>query len=112
MNPCWWYRGVRLDRGARLTAAVAPLPFNYELGDELRKIRVGHTQTPFGELEIRIDSCNSTPAALMPLGEAVAPAMLAPTVLAPQPGVHDLCLRMSRPALEPLWALDWMEIGE
>jgi hexosaminidase len=112
MNPCWWYRGVTLDRGARLTAAVTPLPFNYELGDELKKIRVGHTQTPFGELEIHIDTCSSTPAALMPLGAMVAPAVLAPTALAPQPGVHDLCLRMTRPTLEPLWALDWLEIAE
>jgi hexosaminidase len=112
MNPCWWYRGVELDHGARLTAAVAPLPFNYELGDELKKIRVGHAQTPFGELEVHIDSCTGAAAALMPLSEMPVPAVLASTVLAPQPGVHDLCLRIARPALEPLWALDWMEIGE
>jgi hypothetical protein len=48
----------------------------------------------------------------MPLSEMPVPAVLASTVLAPQPGVHDLCLRIARPALEPLWALDWMEIGE
>jgi hypothetical protein len=37
---------------------------------------------------------------------------LPPAELAPQPGVHDLCLRMSRPLLEPMWALDWMEVGQ
>jgi hexosaminidase len=112
MNPCWWYRGVDLEHGVRLTAAVAPLPFNYELGNELKKIRIGHTQTPFGELEVHIDSCASAPVALLPLGSTVIAATLPPAELAPQPGVHDLCLRMSRPLLEPMWALDWMEVGQ
>ena len=112
MNPCWWYRGVALDHGIQLTVAVAPLPFNYELGDELKKIRVGHTQTPYGELEVHIDSCTNAPAVLMPLGQQVIPAQLAPALLPAQPGRHDLCLRMTRPALEPLWALDWAQIQE
>ena len=28
------------------------------------------------------------------------------------PGKHDLCLRFARPRLDPLWALDWIEIGK
>ena len=31
MNPCWIYREVDLTRGARLTAAVGQLPFNFEI---------------------------------------------------------------------------------
>jgi hypothetical protein len=27
-------------------------------------------------------------------------------------GQHDICLRFARPRLDPLWALDWAEIGE
>jgi len=73
---------------------------------------VGNSQTPYGELEVHIDSCTNAPAVLMPLGQRVIPAQLAPVLLPSQPGQHDLCLRVTRPALEPLWALDWAEIQE
>ena len=32
--------------------------------------------------------------------------------LPPLPGRHDVCLRFARPRLDPMWALDWVEIGE
>ena len=28
------------------------------------------------------------------------------------PGRHDLCLRFARPRLDPMWAIDWIEVGE
>jgi hexosaminidase len=114
MNPCWIYRGADLSRGARVTAAVVPLPFNYELGADAAKIRVGDARSAEGELEVHIDGCE-TPAVTLPLapaslrdGVTVLPAKKLP-VLA---GRHDLCLRFARPRLDPLWALDWAEIGE
>jgi hypothetical protein len=27
-------------------------------------------------------------------------------------GRHDLCLRFARPRLDPMWALNWIEIEE
>ena len=114
MNPCWIYRGADLTVGPRFTAAVAPLPFNYELGADTAKIRVGDARSPEGELEIHIDGCD-TPPILLPLapaagraGVTILPAHRLPTL----PGRHDLCLRFARPRLDPLWALDWAEIGE
>ena len=41
-------------------------------------------------------------------GAATLPAQRLPRV----PGTHDLCLRFARPRLDPMWALDWVEIGE
>jgi hexosaminidase len=114
MNPCWIYRGADLTRGPRFTAAVAPLPFNYELGADAAKIRVGDARSPEGELEIHIDGCE-TPPIMLPLapaamrdGVTILPAHRLPTL----PGRHDICLRFARPRLDPLWALDWAEIGE
>jgi len=114
MNPCWIYRGADLAAGPRFTAAVAPLPFNYELGADAAKIRVGDARSPEGELEIHIDGCE-TPPIILPLapaatraGVTILPAHRLPTL----PGRHDLCLRFARPRLDPLWALDWAEIGE
>ena len=114
MNPCWMYRGADLTAGPRFTAAVAPLPFNYELGADAAKIRVGDARSPEGELEIHIDGCD-TPPIILPLapaagrvGVTILPVHRLPTL----PGRHDLCLRFARPRLDPVWALDWAEIGE
>ena len=113
MNPCWIYRGVDLTAGPRFTAAVAPLPFNYELGADAAKIRVGDARSPEGELEIHIDGCE-TPPIILPLapaamryGVTILPAHRLPTL----PGRHDICLRFARPHLDPMWVLDWAEIG-
>jgi hexosaminidase len=114
MNPCWIYRGADLTAGPRFTAAVAPLPFNYELGTDAAKIRVGDARSPEGELEIHIDGCETPPIILplapaaMRVGVTILPAHRLPTL----PGRHDLCLRFARPRLDPMWALDWAEIGE
>jgi hexosaminidase len=114
VNPCWIYRGADLTHGPRFTAAVAPLPFNYELGADAAKIRVGDARTAEGELEVHIDGCETSPltvplapAAAYP-GVTILPALRLPVL----PGRHDICLRFARPRLDPLWALDWAEIGE
>ena len=115
MNPCWIDRGVDLSGGPRIIAAVAPLPFNYELGADAAKIRVGDARTAEGELEIHVDGCDTPPIALLPLAPA-AGAKSVTTLPAQQlprlPGLHDLCLRFARPRLDPLWAIDWIEVGE
>src|ERR1044072_9013138 len=58
MNPCWIYKGADLSRGGRLTAAVGQLPFNFEIGADAQKIRVGDARTADGELEVRVDGCD------------------------------------------------------
>ena len=115
MNPCWIDHGVDLSGGPRLIASVAPLPFNFEIGADAAKIRVGDSRSAEGELEIHIDGCDTPASVLVPLapaadarGTMVLPAQQLPSL----PGRHDLCLRFARPRLAPLWALDWVEIGE
>jgi hexosaminidase len=115
MNPCWIDRGVDLSGAPRIIAAVARLPFNYEIGTDAAKIRVGDARTAEGELEIRVDGCDTPALAVLPLAPAVhakgvttLPAQQLPRL----PGRHDLCLRFARPRLDPLWALDWIKIGE
>ncbi|HEX9404055.1 MAG TPA: family 20 glycosylhydrolase [Steroidobacteraceae bacterium] len=115
MNPCWIDRGVDLSGGPRIVAAVAPLPFNYELGADAAKIRVGDARSAEGELEIHADACDTPALALVPLAPAASGRGV--TTLAAQrlprlPGRHDLCLRFARPRLDPLWAIDWLEVGE
>jgi hexosaminidase len=115
MNPCWIDRGIDLSTGPSVTAAVAALPFNYQIGADTAKIRIGDARTARGELEIHVDSCAAPTWAWLPLAPAaragevtVLPAQRLPRLA----GRHDLCLRFARPRLDPLWALDWIEIGE
>jgi hexosaminidase len=115
MNPCWIDRGVDLSGGPRIIAAVAPLPFNYEIGADTAKIRVGDARTAEGELEIHVDGCDTPARALLPLASAAS--LPGVTTLPEQrlprlPGRHDLCLRFARPRLDPQWAIDWVEVGE
>jgi hexosaminidase len=115
MNPCWIDRGVDLSAGPSVTAAVAALPFNFQIGADAAKIRIGDARTAEGELEIHVDGCAAPALAWLPLAPAAGAAGV--TVLPAQrlprlAGRHDLCLRFARPRLDPLWALDWIEIGE
>jgi hexosaminidase len=115
MNPCWIYRGVELDHARSITAAVAPLPFNYEIGADAEKIRVGDARAADGELEIHVDGCEAAAVATMALHDAAAHDGVTelPSVVLPRgSGLHDLCLRFARPRLDPQWALDWVEIAE
>jgi hexosaminidase len=113
MNPCWIYRDVDLGKGPQVLAAVAALPFNYELGLDTAKIRVGDNRTPEGELEVHVDGCDTATFSVLPLAAAAnrnGLTQLSAQRLPPLPGRHDLCLRFARPRLDPLWALDWVEI--
>jgi hexosaminidase len=112
MNPCWMYREVDLTRGAHLTAAAVPLPFNFEIGADAQKIPVGDARSPIGELEVRVDSCSAAPVATVTLTSGTTLTTLPAVQLSLLAGRHDLCLRFARPALNPMWALDWVEITE
>jgi hexosaminidase len=115
LNPCSIYRGVDLGKGPHILAAVAALPFNYEFGAVAAKIRVGDNRTPQGELEVHVDGCDNAAFSVLPLAAAAdrdGVTELPAARLPPLPGSHDLCLRFARPRLDPLWALDWVEIEQ
>jgi hexosaminidase len=115
MNPCWIYRDADLSLGPRISAAVVPLPFNYELGTDAAHIRVGDARSPDGELEVHIDGCDTPAVVLLPLGPAAMHdrvTVLAAQSLPASAGRHDVCLRFARPRVDPMWALDWAQIEE
>lgn len=115
MNPCWIYRGVDLSVAATLVAAVGSIPFNYQIGAAASTIRVGDAVSPDGELEVRIDGCEGAPVVTLPLARAaqrLGVTVLPPALLPARAGAHDVCLRFARPALDPMWALDWVEIAK
>jgi hexosaminidase len=136
-NPCWLFRSVDLSRGVALHAAVGQVPFNFQIGKDRDAIRFAPPQTVAGELEVYLDSCtNGAPTGPpdgakgvpgepdTPPGRRIAVLPLAPAVgndavtelpsvrLSPVRGRHDLCFRFTQRTLDPLWALDWVQLQE
>ncbi|QJR16740.1 family 20 glycosylhydrolase [Usitatibacter palustris] len=107
-NPCWIYPAVDLDTVASIEAAVGQIPFNFQIGEAVKKITFPKPTTPEGELEVRIDSCTGDVIARLPVLPASASQGVTtlPTARISASGRHDLCLRFAQPALEPVWVID------
>lgn len=112
MNPCWIYQQADLSRGVLFQAAVGQVPFNFQIGADRDKIKLGTPRTPEGELEVRIDSCEGEPALVIPLATAAGNDGVTeisgriPAVSGP----HDLCLRFTQKQLDPMWGVDWVRL--
>ena len=118
-NPCWIFPQAQLDSVVGVVAAVGQIPFNFQIGEDVKKIRFAPPTTAEGELEIHLGTCDGEIIARLPLAPAVtsnAVTVLPPAPIASRPGKHDLCIRFaqrfSTPAVDPVWALDWINLTE
>lgn len=114
LNPCWTYQSADLTKGLHFEAAVGQVPFNFQIGADRDKIRLGAPRTPQGELEVRIDGCEGEPALIIPLAEAAGNDGI--TTLSGQlparAGRHDLCLKFTQKELDPMWGVDWVRVSD
>jgi hexosaminidase len=113
-NPCWIFPAADLTHARSLAAAVGQVPFNYQIGRDRDAIRLDTPRTPAGELLVRLDGCDVTPIAVLPLAPAVdndAVTVLPRVALPPMMGVHRLCLRFAQHGLDPLWAINWVRLA-
>jgi hexosaminidase len=114
MNPCWLMPAVDSSTGLTLTAAVGRVPFNFQIGHDIEKIHIDAPRSPAGELEVRLDGCDGAPALVLPLAPAAANdavTVLPPAALPRAGGVHTLCFRFTQHGLDPLWAIDWVQLS-
>jgi hexosaminidase len=114
MNPCWILPDVDLSHGAMLTAAVGQVPFNFQIGKDIEAIKLNPPRTLQGELEVRLDGCEGEPLAVLPLAPAAdndAVTVLPAVPLTGSPGPHELCFRFTQRTLDPLWAIDWVQLA-
>ncbi len=114
MNPCWILPGVDLSHAVTLTAAVGQVPFNFQIGKDIEAIKLNPPRTLPGELEVRLDGCEGEPIAVLPLAPAAdndAVTVLPAVPLTGSPGPHDLCFRFTQRTLDPLWAIDWVQLA-
>ena len=115
LDPCWIFPQADLSRTRSIAAAVGQIPFNFQVGDDARKVPLHAPQSPQGELEVRVDGCAGERIAVLPLAPAVANAgvsELPPVSLIPREGRHDLCLYFTRRTLDPIWAIEWVQLKE
>jgi hexosaminidase len=115
MNPCWIFESADLSHGPNLQVAVGQVPFNFQIGKDRDAIKFPAPQTSAGELEVHLDSCDGTRIAVLPLASAVDNNGVTqlPSVRLPQTaGRHDLCFRFAQRTLDPLWAVDWVQLRE
>ncbi len=118
-NPCWIFLQADLDRVSSVTAAVGQLPFNFQIGELVKKIQFGKPVNAEGELEVRMDSCEGEVIARLPLKPALdsnAVTSLPPVPFAGHGGRHDLCIKFAQPfadwTRDPIWVLDWIQLAE
>jgi hexosaminidase len=112
-NPCWIYKDAALEGVASIAAAVGQIPFNFQIGEAVKKIAFAKPETAVGELVVSL-GCAGEVIARLPLAPAAssqAVTALPPARIAPRSGVADLCLRFAQPALEPMWVLDSIELA-
>jgi hexosaminidase len=113
-DPCWRLPAIDLTGAKRLTAAVGQVPFNFQIGKDRDAIHLNTPRTPAGELEVRLDTCEGVPLVVLPLAPAVsndAVTVLPAATLPALKGVHTLCLRFTQRTLDPLWAIDWLQLS-
>ena len=113
MNPCWLWRGVDLSRGPTLVADVGQFPFNFQIGRERDAIHLRPPATAAGELEVRVDGCDGVPVAALPLAPAIEAdgiTRLPPITIPARPGTHDLCFTFTGDTIDPMWAIDRLEL--
>jgi hexosaminidase len=115
MNPCWIFPSADLTHGPALRVSVGQVPFNFQIGKDRDAIKLAPPQTPAGELEVFLDRCEGERLAVLPLAPAVDHNALTELPAAALPrtaGRHDLCFRFTQRTLDPMWALNSVQLRE
>jgi len=105
MNPCWIYKGLNLSGIAAIDFGMGDLPFNYQIGQDIKKIPLYPDAPPHGELEIRLDTCQGKVIGSLDLSPTPGAVTTRRVNLAPQSGVHNLCFLFARRSVAPVWTI-------
>jgi hexosaminidase len=114
MNPCWIWPAADLTGVTHIDATVGQLPFNFQIGDDIKKIVLRPPVSAAGELEVRQDRCDGPLIASLPLAPALKSqgvTRLHGPLAAAAPGLHDLCFTFTQGSLDPFWVIDRVTLG-
>lgn len=109
-HPCWRWDAAPLAGIRTIAVSVGQLPFNFQVGADRGRIRFRPPVTPAGEVEIR-DGCDGALLATLPLAPAVAnPGVTRLTAPLPAGAGANLCLTYTARGVDPLWAVERVEL--
>ncbi len=111
---CWLWPQVDFSQGLDVRAVVGQVPFNFLTVNGRRKVSYEPPATPYGEMFIRkrtgnAPTCEGETLATLALPSTIItnPRLTTLTGAVPaQGGHHDLCIGFTRPALDPIFAID------
>lgn len=101
LNPCWIYRGADLGGVSTLEFEVGQIPFNFQIGDDWKKVSFDTPKSKDGELNIYKGTCTGSPVVSIPLAPIISNHELSQLSVDVPKGlgkVSDLCFRFARPA--------------
>lgn len=113
MNPCWIYPAADLTPLKGIAASVGQVPFNFQIGDDVKQIPLRKPTGPAGELEVRLDRCDGEEIATLPLTPAIdsqAVTRLPAVAVAPLARKHDLCFVFTQASVDPMWVIHEVEL--
>jgi hexosaminidase len=113
MQPCWIFERADLTGVTRIAATVGQFPFNFQIGRDRDAIHLRPPSTEEGELEIRLGGCEGELIASLPLAPAIANdgvTRLPSATIQPRTGPHDLCMTFTGRSIDPMWAIDSIEL--
>ena len=110
-NPCWKWEGSPVAGARRIAISVGQVPFNYQVGADREKIRFRPPATPAGEFQVRAGSCEGAPVAVLPLAPALRnPGVTRLEAALPATERTDLCITYTANGVDPLWAIERVEL--
>nr|WP_277622698.1 family 20 glycosylhydrolase [Sphingomonas telluris] len=111
-EPCWIFAQAPLGGTKHIAIDVGQVPFNFQVGKDKEGIHFRPPATPEGEFEVRAGGCEGDVVATVPLAPAAVNAgvtrLIAP--IAPRPGREDLCISYTARGVDPLWAVNRVEL--
>ena len=111
-NPCWLWDKAPVGDARQIALTVGQIPFNFQVGKDIDGIKFAPPATPEGEFEVRAGTCEGPRVAMLPLAPAVGNPGLTRLVgtIAPRGGNETLCIRYTARGVEPIWAIDAVEL--
>jgi hexosaminidase len=112
MNPCWMLRGAVIPERTQLRVSVGQVPFNFQIGEDIKKVEVRQPKSAAGELEVRA-GCDGELIASLSLAPATNRfdvTALPPVALTPKAEPQDLCFQFTQRKIDPIWVLDSVEL--
>lgn len=108
-NPCW--RWDDAPPAHRIALSVGQVPFNFQVGADRAKIRFRPPAAPTGEFEVR-EGCDGAVVATLPLASAARnPGVTRLEAALPSsPASRGLCITYTAKGVDPLWAVERVEL--